>query len=177
MGILLNILIFIAALIGILLIVALLIKKEFTVVGEVTTNKPLRAVFDFVKIIDNSRKYNIWWMIDPNQKLTYTGTDGTKGFIAAWDSEVKEAGKGEQEITNIIDCSLIDSEVRFEKPFKNIGQILMTTTAVTDSSTNVKWAFKGNNKFPMTLMNLIIPGMLNKQMNQSLSNLKNLLES
>ena len=39
------------------------------------------------------------------------GVDGTKGFIAAWNSQNKNVGKGEQEITNIVENTLIDTEV------------------------------------------------------------------
>ena len=43
--------------------------------------------------------------------MAYTGVDDTKGFIAAWDSQNKNAGKGEQKITNIVENTLIDTEV------------------------------------------------------------------
>ena len=43
--------------------------------------------------------------------MAYKGVDGTKGFIAAWNSQNKNAGKGEQEITNIVENTLIDTEV------------------------------------------------------------------
>jgi len=34
----------------------------------------------------------------------------------------------------------------------------------------------GQNKYPMNLMNLIVPGMLGKDMEESLGNLKDVLE-
>jgi hypothetical protein len=34
-------------------------------------------------------------MMDPNAKMEYKGTDGTVGFISAWDSKIKYVGKGE----------------------------------------------------------------------------------
>ena len=111
MEIILNIFSVIAVLIIFLLLVALLVKKEYTVVREVIINKPLPTVFDYVKIMKNNFQYNDWWRIDPNQKMAFTGVDGTKGFIAAWDSQNKNAGKGEQEITNIVENTLIDTEV------------------------------------------------------------------
>ena len=39
--------------------------------------------------------YSKWVMTDPNKRMTYTGTDGTEGFAAAWDSNIKQAGKGD----------------------------------------------------------------------------------
>ncbi len=46
-------------------------------------------------------------------KTEYRGTDGTVGFVSAWDSPVRDAGKGEQEITKIDDGKRIDYELRF----------------------------------------------------------------
>ena len=40
-------------------------------------------------------------MMDPDVKRTSKGSDGTAGFITYWDSQVKNVGKGEQEITQI----------------------------------------------------------------------------
>ena len=42
--------------------------------------------------------------MDPNIKTDFRGTDGTVGFISAWDSNnIKNVGKGEQEILNMVD--------------------------------------------------------------------------
>ena len=54
MEIILNIFSVIAVLIIFLLLVALLVKKEYTVVREVIINKPLPTVFDYVKIMKNN---------------------------------------------------------------------------------------------------------------------------
>ena len=37
-------------------------------------------------------------MMDRNVKKSFKGTDGTVGFVAAWDSDNKKVGKGEQEV-------------------------------------------------------------------------------
>ncbi|MEJ0081978.1 MAG: hypothetical protein WDM78_13750 [Puia sp.] len=63
-----------------------------------------------------------------------------------------------------------------KKPFKNTARVSMTTIAVTPGQTRVIWKMVGQNKYPMNLMNLILPGMLGKDMSESLGNLKNLLE-
>lgn len=55
--------------------------------------------------------------MDPNMKKDFRGTDGTVGFVYAWDGN-KKAGKGEQEIKKITEGERVDVEVRFEKPLK-----------------------------------------------------------
>ena len=64
-------------------------------------------------------------MLDPQAKKTFTGIDGTVGFIMAWDSKNKEAGKGEQEIKKIAEGQRVDFEIRFEKPFEGVASILL----------------------------------------------------
>ena len=93
----------ILAIVAILLIVAVFIKKEYAVEREVSINKPLADVFAYVRNIKNQNYYSVWNLKDPNSKQDFKGTDGTVGFIASWDSKNDEVGQGEQEIKNIVD--------------------------------------------------------------------------
>ena len=171
-----KILLGIVILIAILLVIALFVSKEYSVEREVTINKPKQEVFDYVKILKNQDQYNIWVMKDPKVRRDYKGTDGTIGFITTWDSDNNEVGKGEQEIKNVNEGNKIESEVRFEKPMKNTANVYMTTDAVADNQTKVKWGMAGKNSYPINLMNLFIPDMLGKDMQNSLNNLKGVLE-
>ncbi|HET7003004.1 MAG TPA: SRPBCC family protein [Puia sp.] len=166
----------IVLLILIFLIVPLFIRNQYQVEKQVLIQRSNLSVFDFVKLLGNQIYYNKWVMMDPDVKRTSTGVDGTVGFISSWDSQVKNVGKGEQEITKIDPGANIDSTVRFEKPFKNTARVSMTTISVTPGQTRVIWKMVGQNKYPMNLMNLIVPGMLGKDMEESLGNLKNVLE-
>ena len=101
MKMLMKILIASAILIAIPLIVALFVKKDYAVEREITINKPKQEVFDYVKLLKNQDNYSIWATMDPNMKKTYRGTDGTVGFVSAWESKVDSVGVGEQEIKKI----------------------------------------------------------------------------
>ncbi len=168
--------IIIVLLVFLFLVVPLFIKKEYTIEEKIVIGKPDPVVFDFVKLLGNQVYYNKWVMMDPNVKRTSTGADGTVGFISAWDSQIKNVGKGEQEITGILQGTRIDSKVRFEKPFKNVASVQMTTSAIASEQTEFKWTMRGQNKYPMNIMNLFIPGMLARDMAESLNNLKGVLE-
>ena len=176
MTILFTILLCLAILIGFLLFLALIIKKDYVIERDILIDKPKQQVFDYIKMMSNQEKYNVWVMKDPNAKLIYTGTDGTEGFTCAWEGN-KEAGKGEQEFKKIVDGDYLNIELRFEKPFKNVAQTYMFTKAVEANQTNLKWQMVGKNKFPMNLMNLIIDGVLGKDLTKSLENIKNNLEN
>ena len=115
-------------------------------------------------------------MQDQNVKIEYKGVDGTEGFMSAWEGN-KQAGKGEQEIIKIKENSSINFELRFEKPFKNVVQTYMHTTAIGPMQTQVKWTLEGQNSYPMNLFNLFIDNLLGKDLSVSLDNLKRILEN
>jgi uncharacterized protein YndB with AHSA1/START domain len=175
MKILKKILIGIAALVAIVLITALFVKKSYSVEREITINKPVPEVFAYVKQIKNQDYYSKWVMTDPNMKKTFKGTDATAGFVYAWDGN-DDAGKGEQEIKKIEENKRIDMEIRFEKPMEGVAQSYMTTEAAGANQTKVKMAFSSKIPYPMNIMCLFIDNMLGKDMETSLGNLKTILE-
>src|SRR5258708_264432 len=118
MSILITILVIIASLIALVLIIALFIKKDYAVIRQVTINKPKQDVFNYIKYIKNQDDYSVWVKMDPNMKREFSGTDGTVGFVSAWDSTNKKAGKGEMEIKKIKEGERVDMGLHFIKPFE-----------------------------------------------------------
>jgi uncharacterized membrane protein len=175
MKVLKKILIVIAIIVAIPLIIALFVDKDFEVMREVTINKPKQQVFDYVKHLKNQDNYSKWVMTDPNMKKDFRGTDGTTGFIYAWSGN-KKAGKGEQEITKIIEGERVDVEVRFEAPMKMIATAPIITEPIGENQTKVKWGLKGKYSYPMNFMNLFVDAMLGKDVETSLTTLKGILE-
>lgn len=178
MNILVTILLIIIGLVVLLLIIALFTKKDYVIEREVVVRKPRKDVFDYVKLIRNQDFYSKWVMSDPNMKKTFSGTDGTPGFIYAWDSDQKDTGKGEQEIKQVANNEKIATEIRFERPFRNVSQALMAVNDIGGNQTNVKWSFASSMKYPMNAMLLFIDfeKILGKDMEASLARLKGILE-
>jgi hypothetical protein len=121
---------------------------------------------------------NVWAKIDPTMKTEFRGTDGTIGFVSAWDSPNKDAGSGEQEITGINEGNRIDYEIRFFKPMKSTDKAFMSFESINDSVTKVKWGIYGKLKYPMNISFLFMDmdAMLGKDLEGGLNNLKALLE-
>ncbi|HBC79926.1 MAG TPA: polyketide cyclase [Bacteroidales bacterium] len=165
-------------LIVIMLLVAAFAGKEYSVEREVTMNSPKQVVFDFAKYLKNQNKYSVWAKIDPNMKTEFRGTDGTVGFVSGWDSENKNAGRGEQEITGIEEGTRIDYELRFYEPMKSTDKAFMSFESVNDSVTSVRWGIYGKIKYPMNLSLLFMDmdAMLGKDLEGGLKNLKLILE-
>ena len=170
-------LIIVVSIIALLLLAAAIMKKEMSLSSEIIINRSQADVFNYIKHIKNQEYYSKWVMADPNSKITYTGVDGTVGFKAAWNSQMKNVGVGEQEITKITDGVGYDVILRFEKPFKGISYANATTQKLTDNQTKVITTFSSTTPFPMNLMSAMMKNMLLKDMNENSSNLKKVLES
>lgn len=163
------------AIIALALIVALFVKKEFSISREIVINKPVSEVFGYVRYIKNQDHYSVWNQLDPSMKKMFTGTDGTPGFIYAWDGN-KNAGKGAQEIKNIIENQKIDIELRFEEPMQVTNMTTISTEAVATDKTKVTWSMYGTSAYPFNLLNLCMDAMVGKDLQKNLENLKAVLE-
>ena len=178
MKILIIVLIVIATLIAIFLVIALFIKKEYAVEREIIINKPKQKVFDYVKYLKNQDNYSKWATMDPKMKKDSRGTDGTIGFVSAWDSDHKNVGKGEQEIKEITQGERIDLELRFLKPFPGMANAFITTEIIGENQTKVIWGFESRMNYPMNLMLLFMDmnNLIGRDLETGLTNFKTILE-
>lgn len=175
MNILIMILLVVVGIIALLLIIALFMKKEHYVKREIIINAPLQKVFDYVRLLKNQDSFNKHAMAGPEREREYKGTDGTVGFIYSWKGN-KKAGEGEKEIKNIIEGKRIETEIRFVKPMSATAYIIMETESVSNDQTKVSWSNAGTLKYPVNIMIPMMEKMLPKEMDSSLSTLKNILE-
>lgn len=164
--------------IAIPLVVALFTKKDYAVEKQITINKPVTEVFEYIKHLKNQDHYSKWATMDSNMKKIYRGTDGTVGFVSAWDSEKEDVGAGEQEIKKIEEGKRIDYELRFLRPFESTENTYMITESNGDNKTLVKWGFDGRMDYPMNLMLLFMDfeQMIGDDLQTGLDRLKIVLE-
>jgi hypothetical protein len=177
MTVFISILFVLVAIIALLLIAGLFIKKDYNIERVVFISQSKQKVFDFVKQLKNQDQYNKWSSADPLAKKIYTGIDGTVGFMVAWDSTNKQVGKGEQEIKKITEGEHIEYEIRFKKPFEGIADTFIATANVAEG-TKVSWGFSGKNKYPMNVIYKVfnLEKKLGEDMSDSLNRLKKVLE-
>jgi len=178
MHILVIILLVVVSLIALVLIVGLFSQKEYSVQREIIIHKPLDEVFSYLRLLKNQDNFNEWTMKDPNMKRAFKGTDGTVGFIYAWDGN-KNAGAGEQEILHITEGERLDIEIRFTRPFTVKSHTPFTTTAITADQTKVTWGIRSKMPYPMNVMLLLIntDKAFGKSLEKSLGMLKGILEA
>jgi len=179
MKILKNILLVIVGIIVLILVVAIFVPKEYAVERAMTIDRPASEVFDYVVLLKNQDNYSVWAQKDPNMKKSFSGEDGTVGFISAWESEDEEVGRGEQEIIKIEQYFRVDYELRFFEPFEATDNAYMITEVVSANQTKVKWGFNGKIPYPMNLMLLFInmEEELGTALSDGLNNLQAILEN
>lgn len=165
----------VVGLIVVVLVIALFAPREYKIEREVVINKPEHEVFEYIKHIDNQDNYSKWNMADPNKKTEKTGVDGTVGYIYKWDGN-DDVGAGEQEITGITEDERIDMALRFKRPMESNASCYMATEPTSAGSTKVKWGMYGNSTYPFNAMNFMMDGMLGKDLQTGLDNLKTVLE-
>ncbi len=175
MNIIITILFVVAGIIALLLIIALFMKREHYVNREIIINAPRQKVFDYIKLLKNQDEFNKHAMAAPDRKREFKGTDGTVGYIYAWSGN-KNAGVGEKEIKNIIEGKRIETEIRFVKPMTATASIIMETESLSDNQTKVTWSNAGRLKYPVNIFIPMMEKSVAKDMDSSLSTLKNILE-
>jgi hypothetical protein len=168
----------VAAIIAIPFILALFTKKNYSIERNIVINRPKQVVFDYIKYLKNQDYYSKWVMMDPTKKKSFRGTDGTIGFVYAWDGN-KQAGKGEQEIINIKEGERIDVEIRFERPFAAIAQAPFILEELSENETRLKWGMSSTMNYPMNIILLFMDAdkLLGKDLQTSLTTLKGILEN
>jgi hypothetical protein len=179
MNVLKRIIVIIAVILLLPLLIALFTKKEYAVEKEININKPKMEIFNYVKYLKNQDNYSKWAMMDPAMKKSYRGTDGTVGFVSAWESNKEDVGVGEQEIKKIVEGERMDFELRFFKPFEATDAAYMSLESISENETKVKWGFNGKMSYPMNLMLLFMDfeEMIGGDLETGLKNLKSVLEN
>jgi len=175
MNIILIILLVLVGIIALLLFIGLFMKKEHYVNREIIINAPRQKVSDYLELLKNQDEFNKHAMAGPDRKREFKGTDGTVGYIYSWSGD-KNAGVGEKEIMNIIEGRRIEMEIRFVKPMRAISAITMETESLPDHQTKVSWSNAGILKYPVNIMIPMMEKHVAKDMDISLSTLKNILE-
>lgn len=166
------------AIVALLLIAGIFIPKKFTVSVSTSIDKSVAEVFDYVKIIKNQEKYNVWVMEDPNMSLTYTGTDGEVGFTSSWNSKIGGVGEGSQTIAQIIPNERIDIDLHFIRPMPGDQKAATIVSPISDTQTKVTAEFYSNSPYPLNIMAYLIGcKMIKKAQLQNLANMKANLEN
>jgi uncharacterized protein YndB with AHSA1/START domain len=175
MNVFVTLLYFIGGIILVMLILAFFMKKNHFVQREVIINASIQKVFAFLKLLKNQDQFNKWAKADENREWNYKGTDGIVGFIISWNGN-KKVGEGEKEILFIEENKRIETQIRFVRPMKTTANVNFELKFISDNQTKVSMSNSGTFNYPMNLFIPLMEKMFPKDMDESLENLKNILE-
>lgn len=159
-------------LVSLALITGLFVNGQYAVEREVTINKPKQEICDYVYQLDNLDNFKVGVKAAPAKHKEFKVQAAAVQSVPACDSidplVIKKA-PGER----------VNYEIHFIKPFEATDHSYIISEAVSEKQTKVKWGFKGEMKYPMNLM-LLVMDMENKlapDLGKGLNNLKATLES
>ena len=166
------------AIVIIIVVLAIIAPKNYDVNRSITINQPVSKVFDYLRHLKKQDEWSPWNKKDPNMKKEFEGVDGQVGAISKWEGN-KEVGVGEQEIMRIVENEVVETRLRFFKPWKSESDAYMKVKEEGSGQTTVTWGFAGHNKFPISIMMLFMnmDKAVGKDFDEGLSTLKNVLES
>jgi hypothetical protein len=176
MKLLKRILIGLAAIIVLILIVAAFTEKSYTIQREALINRPVDAVYEYVRMNEHQTDYNSWYRMDPNTKSELRGVDGELGSVWAWESA--ETGTGYQTIVGLTPNEKIDFEITFIKPLEGKASNTVEFKSIDSTQTKVVNTFSSSMPYPMNIMLLCMnmDEMMGKEMQNGLNNMKQILE-
>ncbi|WP_299249786.1 SRPBCC family protein [uncultured Cytophaga sp.] len=161
--------------VALFLLVAAIMPSTYTVSVSTVINKPQKEVYDFVKSLKNQEYYSVWVMKDSNLVMTYTGVDGTLGFVAHWSSSNDQVGEGEQKITKV-DGERVEVDIRFERPFEGEQKAATIVKDIGENKTKVISEFYGHDSYPWNALSFVGKSIIKDAQTQNMVNLKVILE-
>lgn len=166
------------AIVVIIVFLVFIAPRSYHVKRSIVINKPLPEVFNYLKFIKNQDHWSPWKKKDPNMKQSSIGTDGQVGFINKWEGN-KDVGIGEQELKRIVENDVVESQLRFFKPWKSESDAYIKVNLVDENSTEVVWGFTGVNKVPSNIFMLFfnMDKVVGKDFEEGLASLKSILEN
>ena len=121
----------------------------YTVERSRTVDAPPERVFPLIADFRQWTRWSPWEDVDPDLHRSYTGAESGVGAVYGWSGN-RKAGAGRMEILRAEPNTLVEVDLRFEKPFTSQN----TTTFVLErvgERTEVTWRMTGPRPLIMRL--------------------------
>jgi hypothetical protein len=171
-----TVLIVVAALMGIVVVLALLKPDTFVVTRQIEISAAPQVVHELLRGFQRWDQWNPWQKLDSGMKQRREGASYGVGAIYAWDGN-KQAGAGRMEVVEIQPGLEVKIKLDFFRPFKSQNQTVFRTEP-TNLGTLVTWTMTGPMPFISKLMTVFVSmdRMIGKDFEEGLLNLRILLE-
>ncbi|HXS11120.1 MAG TPA: SRPBCC family protein [Acidobacteriaceae bacterium] len=168
------VLVLVAAAIGILIFAAMKpatyhVERSMTIAATPEKISPLLDDFH------NWDQWSPWAKLDPNMRVTYSGSPAGQGAVYEWEGNSK-VGKGRMEIV-AVQPTLTSIKLDFFSPFASHNQTNFFLQP-QGPTTRVTWTMDGPNTFASKLMSVFVSmdKMIGKDFDAGLNQLKSAAE-
>ena len=170
----------IIAAVVVLLIAAVLIfaatrPDTFRVQRATSIKAPPQKIAAVLSDFHDWQAWSPWEKMDPAMQRSYSGAAKGKGAVYSWEGN-KDVGQGRMEITEATPTR-VAMDLVFVKPFAAHNKVVFTLAPKGDA-TEVSWDMQGPLPYVAKLVHLFLDmdGMVGKQFETGLANLKSLTE-
>jgi len=141
---------FLKILLSIIVVLAIIIiagsfflPKSYSVNRTITINAPDSVIYKNIADYNEFYKWNAWSKMDPQAKVTITGTIAQPGHLYQWNGE--KSGTGQMKINKVETNQMVDMELKFIKPMESVAD---TRFDIEKDATGNKviWTMSGESK-------------------------------
>jgi hypothetical protein len=163
--------------VGVVLLLATGRPNTFTVTRSSTMAAPPAVVFEQVNDFHRWDAWSPWAKLDPNSKVTFSGSPAGVGSTFAWSGN-HEVGEGKQTITASRPPESVHIKLEFIKPFPGTSDVNFNFKP-EGAGTLVTWTMTGKNNLIGKAMSLFMDcdKMIGGSFEQGLANMKKVVES
>lgn len=165
------------AIVAVLVVVSFLLPEKVLVERSIEIKAKPAVVYNQVANLKNWKAWSIWWKLDPNMQVEYTGAEMGKGMKYCWNGDPKSVGIGCLTIVDAIENESLSTELAFEGMNTGQGSWKFETT---ENGTKVTWGMISDMSSPPVvgrLFGLLMDGMIGPDFETSLNDLKTVCEA
>jgi uncharacterized protein YndB with AHSA1/START domain len=152
-----KILLVLVALIVVLAVIVQLQPSSYSVSRSADIAAPAEKLFELVNDFHMWEKWSPWAKLDPNARMTFSGSPSGNGAVYAWAGN-DAVGEGRMTITSSEPPSHVGIRLEFIKPFASVAQYDVAFVPKA-AATAVTWTLSGENNFLSKAFCLFMGGM------------------
>ena len=122
----------------------ILAPKSEIIQRSVIIDEPVGVVYPYFASLQNMEQWSPWLEKDDKTENKYIGSGNNVGSIHIWISDNQQVGKGQQEITSMIENKEIYSEIIFTEPIKTTSTAFFKFDEEENDSTKVTWGYNAH---------------------------------
>ncbi|MCX6128107.1 MAG: SRPBCC family protein [Proteobacteria bacterium] len=162
---------------GVLILIGLILpsflNSQFKMSRSVEINAPIAKVFSNLTDLHEYVKWNPFPEGDPTNQADVSGIGIGSSLI--WKGE--KTGEGKMTITDIEPEKKISVNMEFFKPMAGVGTVYWTTSAKSETQTELVWSFEQDFSYFGRYFGLFMESMMGKHFEKGLLNFKSLIEA